>query len=45
MRSLIWDLSYSTPPLVTTMVTWVIPLTVFAVPCSVFAWIIAKIWR
>ena len=41
MKSLLWDLSYS-PPLVT---TWVIPLTVFAVLCSVFAWVIARIWR
>ena len=45
MKSLLWDLSYSTPPLVTTFVTWVIPLTVFAFLCSVFAWVIARIWR
>jgi hypothetical protein len=45
MRSLLWDLSYSTSPFVTTLVTWAIPLIVFAVPCSVFAWVIARIWR
>ena len=45
MKSLLWDLSYSTPPFVTTLAVWVIPLTVFAVLCSVFAWVVARIWR
>ena len=45
MRSLLWNLSYSTPPLVTSLVTWAIPLIVFAVLCSVFAWVVARIWR
>ena len=45
MRALIWDLSYSTPPLVTTLVAWAIPLIAFAVPCALFAWVIARIWR
>ena len=45
MKSLLWDLSSSTPPLVTTVVAGAIPLIVFAVLCSVFAWVIARIWR
>ena len=45
MKSLLWDLSYNTPPFVTTLVVWLIPLTVFAVLCSVFAWVVARIWR
>ena len=45
MRSLLWNLSYSTPPLVTSLVTWAIPLIVFAVLCSLFAWVVARIWR
>ena len=38
MRSLLGDLSSSAPPLVTTVVAGAIPLIVFAVLCSVFAW-------
>ena len=45
MRSLLWNLSDSTPPLVMSLVTWAIPLIVFAVLCSVFAWVVARIWR
>ncbi|AHF64115.1 hypothetical protein Syncc8109_1759 [Synechococcus sp. WH 8109] len=45
MKSLLWGLSSSTPPLVTTLVAWAIPLIVFAVLCSVFAWVVARIWR
>ena len=45
MKSLLWDLSYSTPPFVMTLAVWVIPLTVFAFLCSVFAYVIARIWR
>ena len=45
MKSLLWDLSSSTPPLVTTVVAGAIPLIVFAVLCSVFAWVVARIWR
>ena len=45
MRSLLGDLSSSAPPLVTTVVAGAIPLIVFAVLCSVFAWVVARIWR
>jgi hypothetical protein len=45
MRSLLWDLSSSTSPFVTSLVTWAIPLILFAVLCSVFAWVVARIWR
>ena len=45
IRSLLWDLSSSAPPLVNTVVARAIPLIVFAVLCSVFAWVVARIWR
>ena len=45
MRSLLWDLSSSAPPLVNTVVAGAIPLIVFGVLCSVFAWVVARIWR
>ena len=45
MRSLLGDLSSSAPPFVTTVVAGAIPLIVFAVLCSVFAWVVARIWR
>ncbi|WP_115132012.1 hypothetical protein [Synechococcus sp. N26] len=45
IKSLLWDLSYNTPPVIVTLVVWAIPLIVFAVLCSVFAWVIARIWR
>ena len=45
MKSLLWDLSSSMPPLVTTVVAGAIPLIVFAVLCSVFAWVVARVWR
>ncbi len=45
MKSLLWDLGYRAPPLVTTLVTWTIPLIVFAILCSLFAWVIARVWR
>ena len=45
MKSLLWDLSSSTPPLVTTVVAGAIPLIVFAALCSVFAWVVARICR
>ena len=45
MRSVLWDLSSSAPPLVNTVVAGAIPLIVFGVLCSVFAWVVARIWR
>ena len=45
IRSLLWDLSSSAPPLVNTVVAGAIPLIVFGVLCSVFAWVVARIWR
>ncbi len=45
MRSLLWDLSYRTPALVTSLVAFGIPLLAFSIPCALFAWVIARIWR
>ncbi len=45
MRALVWDVSYWAPELVTSLVTLAIPLVAFAIPCALFAWVIARIWR
>ena len=45
MKALVWDVSGWAPQLVTSLVTLAIPLLVFAIPCALFAWVIARIWR
>ena len=45
MKVLVWGVSGWAPQLVTSLMTLAIPLLAFAIPCALFAWVIARIWR
>ena len=45
MKVLVWGVSGWAPQLVTSLMTLEIPLLAFAIPCALFAWVIARIWR